>query len=183
MSGQLSRDAPTWQTPVEPPPGRRRVVLDVLVILALFVVVGVACGFLWEHIWSPPAGLAYQHKWVLDGDGLTADFSGTGLYALIGAAAGLVLGLVASLVLDRDEVVSLVTIMVGSVLAAYLMWVVGRALGPPDPHTVARTADDFDPIPADLRVHGKAALLAFPMGATLSAAAVFFLFPRRRDRP
>ena len=181
MSGQLS-SAPTWQAPVDPRPTRRRVVRDVVVILVLFVVVGAACGFLWEHVWSPPAGLAYQHKWFLDGDGLTDDFSGTGLYALIGAGAGLLLGLLASLVFDRDELVCLVTIMVGSVLAAYLMWAVGRALGPSDPHTLAKTADDFDPIPADLRVHGKAALLAFPMGATLSAAAVFFLFPRHRNR-
>jgi ABC-type Fe3+ transport system permease subunit len=182
MSGQLSHPAPTWQPPAEPRPTARRVAIDVVAILMAFGVVGVACGFLWEHVWNPPAGLAYQHKWLLDGDGLPNDFSGTGLYAVIGAVAGLVLGLVLALLLDRDEVISLAAILAGAVLAAYLMWAVGRALGPPNPNTLASTADDFEPIPADLRVHGKAAFLAFPTGAMLAATAVFFLFPRRRAR-
>lgn len=180
MSGQLSHPVPTWQPPVEPRPTARRIAVDVVAILVVFAVVGVACGFLWEHVWTPPAGLAYQHKWMLDGAGLPNDFSGTGLFALVGGVAGLVVGLVLAVLFDRDEVISLAAIMVGAALAAYLMWAVGKALGPPDPHTIARTADDFDPIPADLRVHGKAAFLAFPGAATLSAAAVFFLFPRRR---
>ena len=183
MSGQLSHRAPAQPAPVEQRPTSRRVAIDVVAILVVFAVAGVACGFLWEHIWTAPTGVAYQHKWFLDGGGLPEDFSGTGLYALIAAAAGLVLGLVLTLVFDNDEVASLVAIIVGSVLAAYLMWVVGVALGPPDPHTIARTADDFDPIPADLSVHGKSAWLAFPLGALVSAAAVFFLYPRRRSQP
>ena len=183
MSGQLSHRAPAQPAPVEQRPTSRRVAIDVVAILVVFAVAGVACGFLWEHIWTAPTGVAYQHKWVLDGGGLPEDFSGTGLYALIAAAAGLVLGLVLTLVFDNDEVASLAAIIVGAVLAAYLMWVVGVALGPPDPHTIARTADDFDPIPADLSVHGKSPWLAFPLGALVSAAAVFFLYPRRRSQP
>jgi hypothetical protein len=169
--------------PVEQRSTIRRVAIDVTAILVVFAVAGVACGFLWEHIWTAPTGVAYQHKWVLDGGGLPEDFSGTGLYALIAAAAGLVLGLVLTLVFVNDEVASLVAIIVGAGLAAYLMWVVGVALGPPDPHTIARTAKDFDPIPSDLSVHGKSAWLAFPLGALVSAAAVFFLYPRRGSQP
>jgi len=180
MSGRLSHPVPPWPQPVPPRPSVRQVMLDAAGILVTFAVVGTACGFLWERVWSAPEGLAYHHQWLLDGEGLPQDFSGTGLYALIGAGCGLVLGFVLALVFDRDELVALVAITVGAVLAAYLMWVVGTALGPPDPHVVAKTADDFDPIPSDLRVQGKAAFLAFPTSALLGATAVFFLFPYRR---
>ena len=183
MSGQLSHPVPALSAPVEQRPTSRRVAIDVVAILVVFAVAGVACGFLWERIWTAPTGVAYQHRWVLDGGGLPEEFSGTGLYALIGAVAGLVLGLVLTLVFDNDEVVSLAAIIVGAVLAGYLMWVVGVALGPPDPHPIARTADDFAPIPSDLRVHGKSAWLAFPLGALVSAAGVCLLYPRRRNRP
>jgi hypothetical protein len=183
MSGQLSHRAPAQPPPVEQRSTSRRVVIDVVAILMVFAVAGAACGFLWERIWTAPTGAAYQHRWLLDGHGLPEDFSGTGLYVLIAASAGLVLGLVLTLFFDNDEVASLAAIIVGSVLAAYLMWVVGSALGPPDPHAIARTADDLDPIPADLSVHGKSPWLAFPLGALVSAAAVLFLFSRRRSQP
>lgn len=180
MSGQLSCPEATRQPPVEPTTSARRLAVDVLAILVAFGVAGVACGLLWEKVWTPPAGVAYQGTWVLDGAGLANDFAGTGLYALIGALAGLVLGVVLALLFDRDELVSLAAILLGATLAAGLMWVVGTALGPPDPARLAKPAADLTPIVGDLRVHGTGAFLGFPLGALLGASTVFLLSTRRR---
>ena len=38
-------------------------------------------------------GVVVQHEWYPSGDALRDDFSGTGLYVLVAAGAGLVLGL------------------------------------------------------------------------------------------
>jgi hypothetical protein len=180
MSGQLSAPRPTQQSPAEPNPSWRRLVLDAVSILIGSVVVGVAAGFVWERLWTPPSGLALQGKWGLDGEGLPHEFSGTGLYALVAIVAGLLLGSVVALVVNRDEVVTLAAVVVGAALAGALMWVVGTALGPADPHTLAKAADDFEPIVSDLRVHGIGVFVAFPLGATLASAAMFLLGARRR---
>ena len=51
---------------------------------------------------------------------------------------------------------------VGAALAGFLMWRVGHALGPPDPRTVAATADDFDPIPSDLAMSASPSIHTSP---------------------
>ncbi len=156
---------------------------EVAAILAIFVGAGAVCGLLWEWLWSPPTGVAYHHEWILDRNGLTVDFSGTGLYVVIAAVVGLVLGLVVALVFDHDEVVTLGALVLGGVLAAGVMWLVGTSLGPPDPHTVAKTAADFEPVAGDLRVHGKGSFLALPMGSLVGATISLFSFARRHVGP
>jgi len=153
---------------------------DVIAMLAIFAVVGAVCGFLWERLWTPPSGVAYQHEWILDGHGMPSDFAGTGGYAVIAAVVGVVLGLLLVLVFDHDELVTLAALVVGAALAAWVMWLVGTYLGPADPHAVAKTAADFEPIPGDLRVHGKGPFLAFPVGTLVGASISLFCFTSRR---
>ncbi|MGD9961263.1 hypothetical protein [Nocardioides sp.] len=180
MSGQLSHPEPIESEPRADRPARRRLLADILAILATSLVVGVVAGFVWERIWTPPTGAAFQGKWILDGDGLPKDFSSTGIYVLVAVVAGLLVGTVTSLAFDHDEVVTLAAIVVGSLVATAVMWWVGTTLGPPDPAVLAKTADDFEPIVGDLGVSGKGAFCALPFGAVLSAAAVFFFKPPRR---
>lgn len=183
MSGQLSHPAPTVPAPPGARTSARRILLEVSAIVAVFALVGVACGFLWEIVWTPPGGAAVHGKWLLDDKGLPNDFAGTGLYFLIAALAGLVLGILVARLVTRDELVSLAAILVGSVLAAYLMWLVGTSLGPADPAILARTAKDLEPIPGDLRVQGKGAFLGFPFGSMLGASTAYFLGTRRHRSP
>ncbi len=171
----------TGQPPDRAGASGRRVVLDVLLILSLFGLAGAGAGVLWERLWTPPAGVAYQQAWVLDGDGLTHDFAGTGIYAALAVGLGLVLGLVVAWLIDRNEVATLVAITAGSVLAGWLMYVVGVHLGPPDPQIAARTAEDLTAIPGALEVHGKGAFLAWPFGSLAGASAVFLLVLRGHD--
>jgi hypothetical protein len=182
MPGQLSRPAPPRPAPARQGRAWRSVSGGVVAGLLMFALAGAVCGVVWEMAWTAPAGVAYQGRWALDGNGLPHDFSGTGLYALIAAIAGLLAGVVVASLFDRDEIISLVTIVSGSILAAYLMWLVGTSLGPPDPRVVAKSAADLQPVVSDLRVHGRGAFAAFPLGAMLAVAAVFILSGNRRGR-
>ncbi|CUR54034.1 membrane hypothetical protein [metagenome] len=182
MPGQLSQSESTWHSPVESPRCTRWVLIHMLAIVGSLVVAGALAGVVWQQIWTPPAGVAFQGRWVLDGEGLPADFAGTGLFALVGVVTGLLVGALVALLFDEDEVYSLAVVVLGAVLAVGVMWWVGTTLGPPDPSVLAKTADDFDPIVSDLRVHGFPAFAALPFGAILATAAVHLLRTPRPSR-
>ncbi len=156
-----------WRTPVT----------QAAATLLLSGAVGAGCGWLWWSLWSPaPDGVVARGQWFAlpGGGGETAEFAGTGWYVVVAVLAGLVLGLVVGLVLDHSEVVALAALVVGSVLAAWVMYRVGLHLSPPDPEIAARTADDGTLLPGHLQVAGRSPFLAFPMGALLGAAIAFF---------
>ena len=164
------------------PPGRPRW-LAAVAVPVLFAAAGVVGGVIWEAAWTPPTGVAFNGQWVLDGQGMTAEFSGTGLYVLIASGLGLLLGCLVMLVFDGDEVVTLVLVVIGSAMAAWVMKEVGQALGPPDPHVVARGARELQPVPGDLRVAGAVAYLALPFGALTAAVVVLFALTGRDAPP
>jgi hypothetical protein len=180
----------------------RRAVLDAVVVVVAFVAAGAICGLIWESLWQAPAGVALKHEWFLRRPG--EDFSGTGIYVLVALAAGLAVSVVVALTVERDELVTLVAALVGSALAAWVMYAVGHRLGPADPRMLAQTAKNWDPLPADLRVEGghhaiswladqswlpswlqvriripSAPFLAFPFGTAFGLIGVYFGFSRR----
>ena len=160
-------------------------------VLASCAVTGAAAGWVWEWVWSPPTGTVTGGSWALDGLAVAGEFSGTGLFVLLGGAAGLLLGLLATRLAGHAEPdvepAVLAVLAVGAVLATSLMWQVGPAGGPPDPAAVVASAPqsawEGRHLPADLRVRGTGAFLALPAGALLGAAAGFLLAGRRPDRP
>lgn len=151
-----------------------------LVVVAVFAAAGALAGAIWEWIWTPPNGVVIEGKLLLDGDGLRNDFSGTALFVLVAAVTGLVVSVVVCVVLDRHELVTLLGVALGSVLATWLMLTVGEALGPPDPTALALAADDYDRIPDRLRVSGHSPWTAMPGGALIGLAAVFVGLSRRQ---
>jgi hypothetical protein len=172
----------------------RRTGLDFVVVVVALAAAGAFCGLVWESLWHAPQGLAFEKVWYLEPEGMPLDFSATGLYVLVAAIAGLLVSVVVALVMERDELVTLVGVLVGSAMAAWLMYAVGHRLGPPDPRVLAMSAADYDPLPSDLRIeaHGPtmsigalhltlptAPFLAFPLGAVLGLALVYFVFGRR----
>ncbi len=163
-----------WRSAVLP------LVVRFVVVLACFALVGALAGVLWEWLWTPPVGVVLHHKWALDERGLRGDFSGTASYVLIATAAGFLLGALAAFVLDRAEIVTLVAVVAGSVLAGWLMYRVGLALGPPDPRPLARTAEDLTALPGRLRVVGGSRYYAFPLGAMGGLVIVFLGLSRHR---
>ena len=186
MPERVSSAAPVVPAAPEPAPARSRdslglVLRQALLVLAVPLLVGAVAGVVWEWVWTPPLGVVSHHHWVQDEVGLRGDFSGTGLYVVVAAGAGLLAGLVAALLSRRHEVVSLAALFVGSLLAGWLMYRVGLALGPADPAVLARSAPALTRLPGVLTVSGASPFLCLPAGALVSLTIVF-VGPRRTSR-
>lgn len=198
MSFELNPHHLPHPQPVPPGSGLRRRMLDAILVVVGSVAVGACAGLVWKSLWDAPQGYVLEHRWVLEYESYTTEFSGTGLYVLVAFTAGLVVALVAAFAIERDELVTLAALLAGAALAAWVMYAVGHRLGPPDPQVLALTRGDGDPLPADLTVqggrhvleslewvprwHGRlpgAPYLAWPLGTTLGVGFVYFLFPGR----
>ena len=151
-----------------------------VVVLVLFAVVGALAGVVWEWVWAPPTGVVLDHQFLLDGEGLRSAFSGTALYVLVASLAGLLLGVGVAVLCDGSELLTLAAVVVGAVLAAWLMHLVGTSLGPPDPGPVAERSEDLTRLPDELRVSGWSPFVAFPSGALLGVTVVFVGLAGRR---
>jgi hypothetical protein len=178
---------PTHEPVVSEPEGSPRppwvaASLQALVVVVVFGVVGVGCGWLWYHLWDAPSGVVSGHQWYTNEAGLRADFEGVAWYVTIALAAGLVLGILAAWLSDRSELVTLAAVVVGSVLAAYLMLRVGTHLSPGDPHELAKTAQDGDKLKGALHVDPWPPRAAFPFGALLGLALVYLLWSGRSPK-
>ena len=152
-------------------------------ILALFAAVGALSGRVWWVLWSPaPKGIVYQGNWVPQpyAEGERADFAGTGWYVVVAVVAGLLLGVLAGLLLDRNELVTLVAVAAGSALAAWLMLRVGVSFSAPDPEVLAETAKEGSELPGRLDLAGNSPLLAFPIGSVAGLAIALFGISKHR---
>jgi hypothetical protein len=149
------------------------------IVLVVFAAAGVLAGVVWEWLWTPPVGVVVDHEWLRGLAGLRAEFSATGVYVVVASFTGLITGALCALFLDRAELVTLAAVMIGALLAGWVMVQVGQALGPPDPRELAETARNGSRLPSDLRIVGKSPYVAFPAGATLGLAVVLLGLSKR----
>lgn len=160
----------------------RRVLGQAALVVVVLLVVGAVGGLVWQWLWNAPRGVVVDHRWVQDEVGLRGDFAGTGTYVAVAAAAGLLAGLVVAVASRRHEVVTLAALVVGSLLAGWVMYRVGVALAPTDPDTLARTARAGTRLPGTLRVSGASPFAALPSGALVGLIVVFVGLAGRRER-
>lgn len=166
-----------------------------LMVLTALVLAGAASavltGWLWEWLWTPPTGAAWAGKWYLDRQGQLDDVSATGWFTVVGLVAGILLGAVAARFVRAAPLVVLAGVVLGALVHAWVMYQVGHLLGPEDPHAIARTAGDWEPIVSDLRLAGvdhwwwpfaSTAALAPAVGALISLVGIFLGGPRRSAR-
>ena len=171
--------ATSTHEPVAAPPGDNArpawvgMVLEGLAVVAVFAGVGALCGLLWFRLWDVPHGVVSGHEWFTSESGLRADFAGTGWYIVIAVVAGLLLGALAALLCGRSELVTLLAVVGGSALAAYLMLQVGYHRSPPDPHALALAAKDGTKLDGALRVDSGPPKAAFTFGALIGLALVY----------
>ncbi|KQY64001.1 MULTISPECIES: hypothetical protein [unclassified Nocardioides] len=158
---------------------RKALIRDALVIVAVFVVAGAVGGWFWHHLWAPaPKGFALEGVPHFEDD---ADFRGTGLYVAIAAGLGLVIGIVVSFVFERDELVTLGSVVVGALLGGVVLLAVGQALGPDSAIEAAKHTKDWDPVTGDLHASWLPVLVSCPGGALLGTVVVLTCFNRRRE--
>ena len=151
----------------------RRLGFQVAATLTVTLGAAVAAAWVWEGRWTPATGAALGHEFLLDGPGAAQEFAATGSYVLWALVFGGLAGLLAGAITRSHELVTLAVLLGCSVVAGWLMARWGHALGPPDPRPLALELDDFEPLTADLRVHGIAPYLAFPAGALLGLMTAY----------
>lgn len=155
-----------------------------ILVLCSYIVVGALCGVLWEWLWTPPAQFVQQHQlYYADYSALRRVFDGTGIYVVVAAFASALVALVVCVLTRRHELVTLGLVIVGSVLAAFVMREVGYALGPPDPAIAAATAADGAKLQGQLQVAGLTPLLVWPMASLFMVALTFFAWPGHPHGP
>lgn len=158
-------------------PVSRALLRDAAVVLGAFLIVGALGGWLWHTWWSPgPTAVVFEGKPYYRPD---EEFAGSAMFATIALASGLLLGLVCTWRLERDEVVTLAAVVAGSVIGSAVMLAVGHALGPDSATEVAKNAADGTRIAGDLWVHAHAAWAAMPLGAVVGAVLILVVFGRR----
>ena len=164
-------------------PGKLTLLRHVVLIVLAFAVAGALAGLVWQWLWTPPPGVVVHHQWLQDERGLRGDFAGTGSYVAVAAITGFLVGAVVAFLFDSAELVTLLAVVAGAVLAGWLMHRVGVALGPADPRHLAASAKDGTRLPGRLSVSGQSEFRAFPAGALLGLVIVFFGLSGRHHRP
>jgi hypothetical protein len=163
------------------PDSSLRLALIVIEVLIAYALVGLVAGLVWEAVWTPPTEVVQQHQaFYADYQSLRRVFTGTGLYVLIGAVASMLTALVIALVTRQRELLILVSVTLGSAMAAFVMREAGLSRGPSDPVAGARTAADGTHLRGALEVSGHSPYLIWPMTSLFVLALVFFAWPRSR---
>lgn len=173
---------------------RIRAGLQAVGFLVVFAASGALSGVIWERLWDAPAGVAFDGTWFLEPVGPDYSFSGTGWYVVVALVAGAMTALALGWAWPRHEVIGVCAIVVGSVLAGWVMFQVGHALGPQDPQLLAAGKPDLTAIPSDLTLAGmdgparswrfdSSAMLGFPIGAMITSIFVYLLTSGRRSAP
>ena len=107
-------------------------------------------GVVWQWVWTPRPAVVVDHRWVAEDEGGSLrggvhrhrhNTSWSGAPPVWSAA-------LVALLLDRTPLLTLLGVVLGSALGAWLMFVVGVALGPSDLTVLARTAEEGTHLPA-----------------------------------
>ncbi|CAA9383746.1 MAG: hypothetical protein AVDCRST_MAG32-1833 [uncultured Nocardioides sp.] len=161
-----------------------------LLVVLGFTAAGALAGLAWEALWEPPTGVVIEDEWLMAPSGPDVSFSGTALYVLLALPVGVVLGALAGL-LRHHEVVTTGSVVLGSVVAGWVMYAVGHALGPPDPRVLAAGEPDYTQVPGDLVLAGpdettspylSTAAVALPLGASGGLGFIYLSGFRQRQQ-
>ena len=150
-------------------------------IVVVLGVVGVVCGLFWRSRIDVPHGVVVGGSWYPDpwDTGERDSFASTGWYVLIALAVGVVLGVLAAWFSRASELVTLGAVLVGSLLAAWLMLRVGLHGAPADPQAAAAHAADGTRLSGTISRPGRAAFVVWPLATLVPLGAIFLLLPER----
>lgn len=180
----MSEATPSVPEPTVSGTLRRRTVRRVLVVLAVGLLLGALGGVVWEWVWTPPTGAAYEGRWMPDAQGVTHVVDSTGWFVVIGLTYGILYGTFTTRYAKGLEIATMLSVLAGSLLAAWATLRVGAWLGPDDASVLAKTMGDLEPLVLDLTLgsggagwwpdaFGSPAVLAPAVGAMMSVMAMY----------
>ncbi len=150
-------------------------VRDVVAVLGVFAVAGVAAGVLWWLLVDPAMFTTGSGGGLGMGeDELGKQFDDDGWFAVLGAGLGLLTGGVVTWWRSRDPLLTAGLVLVGAVLASLLAVRVGGLLGPPPPAQVAGGLAPGTMVPTELVVTGRVLYLVWPVMAMLGTLVVLW---------
>jgi hypothetical protein len=173
---------------------RRPLAGDVAAVLGVLLLLGALCGVVWSQVVTPAEFTRLARGGAMDEAQLAREFGADAWFAVIALVAGGLAGLALAWWRSRDPVLTALLLLVGSVLAAAVMALVGHWLGPGDPRAALRTAAVGARVPQQLDVGSTpvwplwsylqdtaTVYLMWPVGVLLGA--LFELVGRRSDTP
>lgn len=170
-------------TPVVP---RRRgsshgPLLDVVITLAWFAVVGLLGALIWSQVVDLPRATRVGDAASLSPVELTKQVGIDAWFFVIAVVGALVSAIVLLLWRRRDPLLMVVLVVVGGGLAAWLMVHLGRSLGPGDEVAALRKVADGGSAPTQLKLYAPGVELVWPIAAALGA--LVYLWVLRPNDP
>lgn len=162
------------------PPLVRPLLVDLGVIVGVFLLAGVATGVVWPLL-VDPVTVTRGELGISTGEvALAEQFDNDGWYSVLAGGCGLVLGLVLMAWRRTNEVVSLLAVVGGAFLAAWVSAEVGSLLGPDNPDEVLATAELGATATDVVVLSAEAAYFVWPIAAVLGALLVLWSPPGQR---
>ncbi|HET6563264.1 MAG TPA: hypothetical protein VFG72_15425 [Marmoricola sp.] len=177
-----SHDTETPDSPADPPVATAAVVRDVLVVLAAFLVAAVAVGLVWPQLVEPVTVTRTEAGLSTGEVALSHQFDQDAWYSLLGGGTALVLGVLLTLWRRTREIATLVVVVLGALLAAWVSSVIGTAVGPEPAEVVLADAEVGTTAPEHVEVTADSAYLAWPLGAVLGSVVVLWAPSRRGEQ-
>lgn len=150
----------------------RGLLLDVAIVLGWFLAAGILGALLWWRITPLPAYTRTSDNAVMPATEFGKQVATDGWYFLIAAVFGVLSGIVLSVWRHRDPVATVLLVLVGAGLAAWVMLRLGLTLGPADPRGVIHDLPVGGKAPLRLQPQAHGVWTVWPIAALLGSLAV-----------
>lgn len=157
---------------------RPALVRDALVTAVWFVIAGLLGALVWSQITTLPKVAKSGTDATVSPSQLVEQVGIDGWFFVIAAVGGLLSGVVLLAWRRNDPVAMVVLVVLGGVLASYLMIHLGLALGPEKELTALRGAPDGATVPMQLKLHAEGMTWVWPIGAALGALAELWVLEK-----
>lgn len=168
------------RVPADPPLRWPQVVVTVAATLGLFVVGGVVCAAVWAAVVEPPTYSAHPPIFagspVPNGEGLERTFNIEATFLLTAGAAAVVLGVVAGVLFRGAGVVTVLSVLAGSLAGYVTMRYLGLGLGPEALSAQSQGAGAHATLLQPLRIEATGVYFAWPIGALVGVMAALWAF-------
>ncbi|SDK45597.1 hypothetical protein SAMN05428985_10455 [Nocardioides sp. YR527] len=170
----------------------RPVLVQVAIIVAAFIVGGLAAGLAAATLWTPPTGMVLEDKWYrglisIDPPAIGQNidqgvFAATAWFSVCAIVLGLLVGIAAAVWLNRSELVTLGAVIIGGAIGGGLMLLVTSLLSPEDPNPLAKGAADGTVLQDSFQLASPWLVLLVPGSAMLALMVIFLMWaPHPRE--